>query len=231
VKTATLQKGRTVRNFKPDSPRANVQNSAKTEIADSPHRSRGQSARHGQQRSTNQRRSFLQSTKEGGADCPPFASGLSAGQQRNSTVNKRWSFLQSKTKPGADGPPLMVRTVRPTEPEAEPALGAAKPRRADGPPTERGRSAVRRQKTDRVLNQDFKPAQNSKFIQMISDEAQNSDTEPLQHHEGNPKRSSPKDRSFMIKNQKSDLNLGFSQKWEIEGFFERNRFQPNEHPR
>jgi hypothetical protein len=57
---------------------------------------------------------------------------------------------------------------------------------------------------------------------MNSDEAQNSHTEPHQHHEGDPKRSNPKDRSFMIKNQKSDLNLGFSQKGEIEGFSNRN---------
>jgi hypothetical protein len=53
---------------------------------------------------------------------------------------------------------------------------------------------------------------------MNSDEAQNSGTEPLQHLEGNPKRSSPKDRSFMIKIQKSEAQMGFSPKWEIDGF-------------
>jgi hypothetical protein len=159
------------------------------------------------------------------------ARGRSARDAR--TVRRKWSttvnnaakiFLQNTSSPGADCPPLIVRTVRPTHSEAKSALGAAQPRCADGPPSEGGRSASHRQKTDRVLKLNFKPGSKPKSIQMISDEAQNSHTEPHQHHEGDPKRSTPKDRSFMIKIQKSEPNLGFSQKWQIEGFFKRNRF-------
>ena len=88
-----------------------------------------------------------------------------------------------------------------------------------------GRSArrnrtVRRQSTEnrQFLNQTFKPSSNSKSIQMTSKSTQISGTEHLQHHEGNPKRSSPKDRSFMIKIQKSEAQMGFSLKWKIDGF-------------
>jgi hypothetical protein len=161
------------------------------------------------------------------ADSPREEGGRSAGQ-RKQTVNstaRSSSCRTSRCRCGQSG--RVLRTVRQS------------PNRANCEHADRrGRSGnhgrtVRRQstETDRTLNQIFKPSPNSKSIQMNSDAAQNSGTEPLQHHEGNPKRSSPKDRSFIIKIQKSELNLGFSQKWEIEGFFKRNRFQPNEHPR
>jgi hypothetical protein len=164
------------------------------------------------------------------ADSPPRLRGQSAeiGQQSQQR-SKDLLAKHAKSRRGlsatysADGPPYTLRDKLSTGRCSTPMGGLS---------ADRART-VRRQtrKTDRVLNGNFKPAQNSNSIQMNSDEAQNSHTVLLDHHEGDPKRSNPKDQSFMFKIQNSGLKLGFSPKGEIERFFKRNRFKPREHPR
>jgi hypothetical protein len=226
ARTATLQQRRTVRKVEPDSPQASEQNSAETEHADGPPGLRGQSAENGQQQSTTKKDLLAEEVKSRcglSAVCRRTVreSTKSDGQQRSEKF-----ILQSKPSErgqsatgGADSPPqkTAARTVAKLK---------------GGRSAKRNRT-VRRQSTEnrQFLNQTFKPSSNSKSIQMTSKSTQISGTEHHQHHEGNPKRSEPKDQTFKNKSTKSEFKLGFSPKGEFEGFFKRNRFQPREHPR
>jgi hypothetical protein len=180
-------------------------------LADSPGIRAGQSAR-GKAQTQKQRRRGLSAVYRRTVR----ESTKTVGQQRGEKFilqNKLSDRGQSATG-GADSPPK--KTATRTEAKLKGGRSARRNR------------TVRRQSTEnrQVLNQTFKSSSNSKSIQMTSDEAQISDTEHLDHHEGNPKRSKQKDQSFMNKSIKFGLKLGFSPKGEFERFFKRNRFQP-----
>jgi hypothetical protein len=82
-----------------------------------------------------------------------------------------------------------------------------------GPSTMNSRT-VRHQtfRTETELNQTFKTLPNSKIDQTNSKNSQTLGIRLPQHHEHIPKRSRPKDQSFMIKSTKFEAQMGFSPK-------------------
>jgi hypothetical protein len=69
--------------------------------------------------------------------------------------------------------------------------------------------------SDRTMNQIFKLLSNSKINQTSFKNSQTSGIRLPQHHKHIPKRSRPKDQSFIIKITKSEAQMGFSPKSEF----------------